>query len=170
LTAGTVVSVRLGERLSSDSNYTGDTFRGTLDSPLIVNEAVVAEKGSKVLGRVVTAERAGRVKGRSALSLALTSISTTDGQTVNVETATVDNAGQSTVGRDAAKVGGAAAIGSIIGAIAGGGKGAGIGAVIGGAAGGGDVLLTRGKPVNIATETVLSFRLSAPVTITEHLN
>ncbi|MCU1292713.1 MAG: hypothetical protein JWP08_1563, partial [Bryobacterales bacterium] len=73
-------------------------------------------------------------------------------------------------GKDAAKVGGGAALGAIIGAIAGGGKGAGIGAGVGGAAGAGDVLLTRGKPVVLASETKLSFRLAAPVSITERLS
>jgi hypothetical protein len=67
-------------------------------------------------------------------------------------------------------VGGGAALGAIIGAIAGGGKGAAIGSGVGGAAGAGDVLFTRGKAVVIPTETKLSFQLSAPVTITERLN
>jgi hypothetical protein len=68
---------------------------------------------------------------------------------------------------DAAKVGGAAAVGAVIGGIAGGGKGAAIGAGVGGGAGAGDVLLTRGKPATLPSETRLSFRLRTPVTITE---
>jgi len=48
-----------------------------------------------------------------------------------------------------------------------GGKGAAIGAGVGGGAGAGDVLLTRGKPATLPSETRLSFRLRAPVTITE---
>ena len=64
----------------------------------------------------------------------------------------------------------AAGIGAIIGAMAGGGKGAAIGAGAGGAAGGGGVVATRDKAVLLPTESKLTFRLSAPVTITERLN
>ena len=65
------------------------------------------------------------------------------------------------------RVKGGAAIGAVIGAIAGGGKGAAIGAGVGGGAGAGDVLLTRGKPATLPSETRISFRLSQPVTVTE---
>lgn len=168
--AGTTLSVRLGEKLSTNDNSTGDAFRGTLEAPLIVNGAVIAERGSKVLGKVVNAEKAGKVKGVSDLQLALTEINTSDGQRVEIRTAALDKQGPTGKKKDAAKVGGGAALGAIIGAIAGGGKGAGIGAGVGGAAGAGDVLLTRGKPVVLPVETKLSFQLSAPVRITERLN
>ena len=60
-----------------------------------------------------------------------------------------------------------AAGGAAIGAIAGGGKGAAIGAGAGGAAGAGTVLATRGKPAALPSETRITFRLAAPVTLTE---
>ena len=60
-------------------------------------------------------------------------------------------------------VGGAALLGTIIGAVAGGAKGAAIGAVTGGAAGAGTQVLTRGASVHIPSETVLTFRLDHPV-------
>ncbi|MDQ2777618.1 MAG: hypothetical protein M3Y57_22290, partial [Acidobacteriota bacterium] len=93
-----------------------------------------------------------------------------DGQRVGIQTSSIDKRGNSNTGRNAEKVAGGAALGAIIGAIAGGGKGAGIGAGIGGAAGAGDVLLTHGKTAAVPNETVLTFRLSEPVTITERLN
>jgi hypothetical protein len=168
--AGTTLSIRVGEKLSSDDNSTGDAFRATLEAPLILNGAIIADRGSRVTGKVVSAEKAGRVKGVSDLQLALTEINTTDGQRVEIQTATLDQQGPTSKKKDAAKVGGGAALGAIIGAIAGGGKGAAIGSGVGGAAGAGDVLLTRGKAVVIPTETKLTFQLSAPVTITERLN
>ena len=64
----------------------------------------------------------------------------------------------------------AAGIGAIIGALAGGGKGAAIGAGAGGAAGGGGVVATRNKAVTLPTESKMTFRLSAPVTITERVD
>ena len=57
--------------------------------------------------------------------------------------------------RTATMVGGGAALGTLLGAIAGGGKGAAIGAVAGAVAGGAAQVLTRGKEVNVPAETEL---------------
>ncbi|HLH03350.1 MAG TPA: hypothetical protein VKX25_11300 [Bryobacteraceae bacterium] len=170
LGAGTAVSIRLGETLSTEHNYAGDTFRGTLAQPIVRDGFIIADKGSKVLGRIVDATPAGRVRGVSNLSLTLTEINTTDGQRVRVNTNAVEKRGTATTGSDAAKIAGGAAIGAIIGALGGGGKGAAIGAGAGGAAGTGIVLATRGKPAVLPSESLLNFQLSDPVTITERLN
>ena len=170
LQAGTNLQIRLGETLASDHNYTGDTFRGTLENQIVVDGFIIADRGSKVLGKVVNAQQAGRVEGLSGLTLALTEINTTDGQRVRIQTDLYDKKGPGSVGSDAAKIAGGAALGAIIGAIAGGGKGAAIGAGAGGAAGTGIVLATRGRPTTLPTETRLAFRLAAPVTITEQIN
>jgi hypothetical protein len=167
LAAGTLIPVRVVESLVSDRVSVGDTFNATLDAPLRVNDLVIAERGAKAQGRIVRLEQAGRVKGVSELAIELTSIRTSDGQTVRIQTDTFERQGEKEVAKDAAKVGVAAGIGAAIGAIAGGGKGAGIGAAVGGAAGTGGVMATRGKPVTILSETKISFRLSQPVTITE---
>ena len=104
---------------------------------------------------------------RPASAIELTRLHTSDGQTVAIQTDGFKRDAEPTHGADAAKVGGGAALGAIIGAIAGGGKGAAIGAGVGGGAGAGDVLLTRGRPVTFPTETRVSFRLRAAVTVTE---
>ncbi len=170
LPAGTNFAVRLAETLSTDHNYAGDTFRGTLESPIIMDGFIIADKGSKVLGRIANAQKAGRVEGLSDLTLTLTEINTTDNQRVRVDTSSYDKRGPATTGRDTAEIAGGAALGAIIGAVAGGGKGAAIGAGAGGAAGTGTVLATRGKAAVLPSETRLTFRLAAPVTITEKLN
>jgi hypothetical protein len=169
LAAGTLLTVRLGETLSSNKNQAGDTFAATLDRPLEIDGFVVAERGARVEGRVVEAEKAGRVRGLSSLAVQLTSLTTADGQRIPIRTASFRKEGQSERGRDAAKVGVAAGIGAAIGAIAGGGRGAAIGAGVGGAAGTGGVMATRGKAAELPVETRLSFRVSDPVTITEKL-
>lgn len=166
---GTILTVRLGETLSSEKNNAGDQFSAVLDQPFVVDGFVIAERGAKVQGRVVELERSGRVKGVAKMALELTHLHTADGQNVRINTTAYTRQAESTTKRDAAKVGIGAAIGAAIGAIAGGGKGAGIGAGVGGAAGAGDVLLTRGQPAEVRVETRLSFRLSEPVTLTERL-
>jgi hypothetical protein len=160
----------VNEKISTDTNYSGDTFTATLEQPIVVDGFVIADRGARLTGKVVSAEKAGRVKGMSELVLALTQLHTTDGQTVNIETSTFNKQGDSSRKRDAAEVAGGAALGAIIGAIAGGGKGAAIGAGAGGAAGTGAVLTTRGKAAVIPSETRLTFTLSNSVSLTEKLN
>ena len=170
LAAGSELVIRLGETLSTDHNYTGDTFRGTLDQRIIRNGFIIAEKGSTVLGRIVQADKAGRMRGVSQLNVTLTEINTTDGQRIAVQTNSVEKRAQASTGADTAKIAGGAALGALIGALGGGGKGAAIGAGAGGAAGTGVVLATRGKAAVLPNESQLTFQLASPVTITEKLN
>jgi hypothetical protein len=161
-----LIPVRLVDGLSSDRNVAGDTFTGTLDRELVVDGFIIAERGARVEGRVVAAERGTRVKGDAAISVELIRIHTLDGQNVSIQTDSFERHSTANHGMDAAKVGGGAVLGAIIGALAGGGKGAVIGAGAGGGAGAGDVLLTR-KPATLPTEMRIRFRLRAPVTLTE---
>jgi hypothetical protein len=167
---GTLLSVRLGETLSTQRSRAGDTFSATLDQPLIVDGFVIADRGAKARGRVVESDPAGRVRGLAQLGVELTELNTSDGQRIRINTAAFRREAESTKKKDAAKVGIGAALGAAIGAIAGGGKGAAIGAGVGGAAGAGTVMMTRGDAVEIPVETRLSFRLAEPVTITEQLH
>jgi hypothetical protein len=167
LAAGTLIPARTVEGLSSDRNQAGDGFTATLDAPLVVNGLVIAERGAHLEGKVVQADKAGRVKGVSELSIELTQLTTSDGQHVPIETESFIKHGQTSRKEDAAKIGGGAALGAIIGAIAGGGTGAAIGTAVGGAAGTGTVIGTRGKAVAIAPETRISFRLKNTVALTE---
>lgn len=165
--AGTLLTVRLGEKLSTEKNQPGDQFSAVLDQPLVIDGFVLAERGSKAQGRIVELDRGGKVKGLAQIALELTSVRTADGQNIKVNTASFKKQAEADTKRDAAKVGIGAAIGAAIGAIAGGGKGAAVGAGVGGAAGAGDVMLTRGKAAEIPVETRMSFRLSEPVVVTE---
>lgn len=165
--AGTLISVRLAETISSDVVEPGAQFRGTLDQPLIVDGWIIAERGARVEGRVSKVEKAGKVRGVAHLALELTHLVTVDGQRVSISTAAWEKEGEQSRKSDAAKVAAGAGIGAALGAIFGGGKGAAIGAGSGAAAGTGVVLATRGKPVTLPVETRITFRLKDPVTITE---
>jgi len=167
--AGTLLTVRLGETLSSAKNQPGDTFTATLDQPLVIEGLAIAERGARVEGKLVDVQQAGHVTGLASLGLQLTKLHTSDGQVVPISTASFAKEGESPKGAAATKVGIGAALGAAIGAIAGGGKGAAIGAGVGGAAGGGAVAATRGKPVEIPVETRLTFKLAEAVVLTEHI-
>jgi hypothetical protein len=167
--AGTLLSVRLDEAVSTEKNQTGDSFRATLDQPLVVDGLVIAERGSRIEGRVAEVDAGGRVRGVSRMSLELVRLNTSDGQRLKIQTESFAKQAERSTKKDAAKIGAAAGIGAAIGAIAGGGRGAAIGAGVGGAAGTGGVMATRGEPAEIRAESRLSFRLSQPLTVTEKL-
>ncbi len=165
-----MLAVRIGETLSSARNQSGDTFLATLTQPLVIDGFVIAERGARMEGKVVDASPAGRVSGVAYLRISLVRLATADGQNIRIRTEPFVKQASSSTGTDAAKIGGGAALGAIIGAIAGGGKGAAIGAGAGGAVGAGDVLLTRGQAAEIKVETRVSFRVQDSVTITERLD
>ena len=166
---GTSISVRIASTLNSEKNVTGDTFTATLDTPLVVNDIVLAERGAKVEGKISEVDRSGRVKGVAKMMLELTRIQLSDGQQLDLRTDPWERDAESSKKADAAKVGVGAAIGAAIGAIVGGGKGAAIGGASGAGAGTGVVLATRGKPVQIDVETKIPFRLSTALTVTEKI-
>jgi hypothetical protein len=163
--AGTVVSVRINELLSSDRNQVGDRVTATLQTPVVVNGWVVARRGQALTGQVEAAQKAGRVKGTSQLGIELTDLTLVDGQQKPILTELWKASGGTSHGADAATIGGTTALGAAIGAAADWGRGAAIGAGAGAAAGIGAVLLTRGRPTIIEPETLLSFRLVEPVTV-----
>src|SRR5262249_57419898 len=86
IAAGTVMVVRLGETLASDTSREGDTFLATLDQPLIADGFVIAEKGARAEGRVMEAAEAGRVRGMARLVIELTRVTLSDGQHVALRT------------------------------------------------------------------------------------
>lgn len=164
LPAGTLVTVRVSQMLSSDRNVIGDTFAAELQQPLVVEGWVVARRGQTILGRVAVAQRAGRIKGTSQLGVELSSLVLVDGQQLPVRTQLQQSSGGTSMGRDAQGIGTTTGLGTIIGAAAGDGKGAAIGAGAGAAAGIAGVLLTRGRPTIIPPESVLTFQLQSALT------
>ena len=162
---GTILTVRITEPLSSDHNQVGDVFSGTLTQPVIALGIVVARYGQTVSGQIVEAMKAGLVSGVSRLGITLTNLSLVDGQTVPIQSQLLVRKGPTSVGRDAAAVAGATGLGAAIGATADWGRGAAIGAGIGAAAGTIGVLLTRGYPTVVPPETLLTFQVTAPVTV-----
>lgn len=165
LPTGALVQVRTTGWLSSDGNKVGDNVVLTLDQPLVVDGLVVARRGQTVTGRVVAAEKAGRVKGVSKLAVSLSQLTLVDGQLVDVQTALIKATGGTSNGRDALAVTGTTGFGAAVGAAAAGGPGAAIGAGAGFVAGIAGVLLTRGRPTIIPPESLLTFRVEAPITI-----
>jgi hypothetical protein len=129
----------------------------------------VVARGSDAMLVVRASQAQGKIEGQSELVLDLASV-TVRGRHYNLETVDIVEKGKEGLGknkRSAEFTGGGAVLGTIIGAVAGGGKGAAIGAAAGGSAGVATQTLTRGKSVSVPSETIMSFRLEAPVHIRE---
>lgn len=161
---GSVLSVRLTESLSSDLNEKGDTFLASLASPFLLGNTVVIPKGAAIQGRIVEVQNAGRFSGKAALVIEATRLGY-NGKTYDLHTSQYSKQGPSRSTGAAAKIGGGAGLGAILGAILGGGKGAAIGAVIGAGTGTGVEAATRGSTVQLPAESMLSFRLEAPIAV-----
>ena len=165
LPVGTLVTVRTTQLLSSDLNQPGDRFTTVLEQPLVVQGWVVSRRGQVVMGQVAGAKKAGRVRGVSQLVIELNELSLVDGQQLAIRTQLIQSSFGPSHEQDAAQIGAATETGAVIGAVSAGGKGAAIGAAAGAAAGVVGVLSTRGRPTELPSETVLTFRLENPLTI-----
>ncbi len=164
LPADTQITIRMIDAVNSQTARMGQTFRASIDEPITIDGQQVIPRGADVITKLVNAQQSGKFEGRTALTMALYSMSV-NGQMVEVSSTDVRTASASRGARTAGVVGGGAAVGAIIGALAGGGKGAAIGATSGAALGGASEVLTSGQQVKIPSETRLTFRLQTPVQI-----
>jgi len=167
--AGTQLSVRLNDPLNSETNKIGDTFHGSLSSPIVIDGETVLPSGADVVGRVANVQSAGRFAGQSLLTLELTSVSA-NGRTYNVQTNQWSRQGKGEGKNTATKVGIGTAAGAILGGIIGGGKGAAIGAASGAGAGTGVAAAKKGEQIKLGPEAVLSFQTVNTLTVIPQSN
>jgi hypothetical protein len=160
----TPITVRMIDAVNSQETRIGQTFRASVDEPVVVSDRQVIPRGADVITKLVDDQNSGKIQGRTVLTLALVSVSV-NGQMVDVTSMDVRTESSSRTGKSAGLIGGGAAVGAIVGALAGGGKGAAIGAASGGVLGGATTVLTKGQEVKIPSETRLTFRLQYPVQI-----
>jgi len=165
--AGTWITVRVNEPLSSDRNQQGDVFTASLAQPLVADGRLIARRGQTVQGGIVEAQKAGHITGTSRLGLELTELGLINGRQAQIHTKMMQRQGDTSVGQDVAAVGTATGIGAAIGAAADGGFGAGMGAIAGAGASVIGVLATRGRATEVYPEMLLTFRLEAPITFDE---
>lgn len=162
--AGTPVTVRLQNTISSATAQTGDTFEFTLVEPLVVNGRTVAMSGATGTGRVIAARKSGRLHNSGYLRIAMSAIDM-DGKEVAVQSSSIFLSGGRYVKRNTAIIGGSAAGGAVIGGLMGGGKGALIGAGVGAGAGTATAAATGKKEVAFSAERALTFKITHPITI-----
>ena len=160
LPAGTVLPVRFETTVSSASSRPEDKVLAVVRENVLDDDGSIAiPAGSELRGRVVSAHRAGKVKGRSFLAVSFDSVEV-NGRVHRVATNRLGVLGRSGAKKDAAIIGGGAGAGALVGAIADGKGGAAKGALIGGATGTGVVLATRGPEVVIPAGARYRVRLA----------
>ena len=164
--AGTTITVRLGQAVGSKISQAGQTFSGAVANAIVIGSRTAIPAGTAVTGTIVDAKPLGRFAGGASLTLKLTSINLR-GSDRAIETSSVSQTEKGKGKRTAVLAGGGAAVGALIGGLAGGGKGAGIGALAGGGAGTGGAAFTGNKDIVLPAESALSFALAQPLEIKE---
>lgn len=155
--AGTGIEVTMDAAISSETAKPGDSWTGTVKSPLVVGSAAPIPAGAKVHGVVEAAE--GAAKGsRAFLVLRATSVEV-NGRSQSVSATADSLVAGSTRKRNVGAIAGSAAAGALIGkAIGGSNKGAVIGGILGGAAATGAVAASKGFQVDVPENAQLAFR------------
>jgi hypothetical protein len=174
--------VRMDTELNSGTARVGDRFSATVTEPVYGGGSGVdvIPVGSKIWGRVTTVTRAQRRKpgnisvsfnqvelpngARHAVNGSLTSLQTDNVNSDNEGTVS----GRGNRKRDAVFIGGGAATGALIGAIAGGGKGAAIGAILGGGLGTGARVYEKEQEADVKSGTEFGVILNRAVSLPEY--
>ena len=160
--AGTMISVRLIDAIAVDAAKAGQTFRGSVDDPIMLGGNTVIPRGADVVLQATAVNQAGRFKGSDEISLKVNAISFA-GKRFDVVTDAVTQKGGGEGKKTARRTLGVAGLGAAIGGIAGGGDGAAVGAAVG--AGVGVAASAGGQHLTIPSESRLQFRLAAAVNI-----
>jgi hypothetical protein len=162
--SGTIVGVRMIDAVDSETAQVGETFKASLDEPIVLDDETIFPEGAEVYVKLSKVQSAGRVSGKSEIQLELDRIFLGSKSYV-LESSKYVSTGASQTGRTARSAGLGAAIGAAIGAISGGGKGAVIGGATGAGAGAGVEAIRKGEQVRVDSETRLDFRLEESVEV-----
>jgi len=176
--ANTVIRVRMNEHLNSKTARIGDRFSTNVTEPVYANGGTeVIPVGSRIWGRVSSVRPAGR-RTPGNITVSFTSVQLPNGRsypingsltTLQADDVNSDNEGtvrgRGNRKRDAVFIGGGAAGGALIGAIAGGGRGAAIGAILGGALGTGARVYEKESDADVRSGTEFGVILNRPVSL-----
>ncbi|HLN99621.1 MAG TPA: hypothetical protein VK208_14265 [Pyrinomonadaceae bacterium] len=176
--AGQVIRVRMNQNITSETAHVGDQFSTTVVEPVYAGGVEVIPAGSTITGRVATVTRASRKSRAGTLGVHFVALRLPTGiaRTINgdLTDATASNvnadnegeiSGRSATKRNVVFIGGGAATGAVIGAIAGGGKGAGIGTLVGGGLGAAGAVFSKGHEAVVKSGTEFGVVLNQTLTL-----
>ncbi|MGF7182923.1 hypothetical protein [Tunturiibacter psychrotolerans] len=178
LREGTLLKVKIGETLGTDSTVAGSRFSGTVTEAIERNGRVIIPVGSTLEGRVTEVRGGRRISGVAMLHLETSDVTLPDGTHYIVHAQlidtgksefNVDNEGtlkrKDHVKETLAIVGGVTGAGAATGALIGGGVGAIVGAGIG-AGVSTYIWLKQDRQATLPKDELLVFSLTTPMILT----
>lgn len=162
---GTVIRVRINQRLDSKHTVPGTVFDGVVLNDVFTDSSVAIPRGAAIQGKVVDVHKAGDYKGKGTISLQLTQL-LLGGTAYPLVTNEWTQYGADKTGQTVNNAVGLGAFGALIGAVAGGGAGAAVGAGVGTVAGLGVSSASRRGEAVLPSEAILPFRLAQPASLT----
>jgi hypothetical protein len=178
LREGTLLKVKIGETLATDTTVAGSRFSGTVTEAIERNGRVIIPVGSTLEGRVTEVRGGRRISGAAMLHLETSDVTLPDGTHYIVHAQlidtgksefNVDNEGtlkrKDHVKETLAIVGGVTGAGAATGALIGGGVGAVVGAGIG-AGVSTFIWLKQDRQATLPKDELLVFSLTVPMVLT----
>jgi hypothetical protein len=171
LPVSTAFEIEFAQALSSDESLVGDSVRAVVADDVVQDDRVVVPAGTEVTGEVTEVKSGRKIGGRSRLTVEFASLRLPDGRQYPIRSS-IEYAGKSQTGKDAATIGGSTAGGALLGRVLGGDnkdKSTAIGAVVGAAVGTAVASKNGTDPVLVQTGDRAELLLYEPlrVTVTE---
>ena len=166
IAADSVVGLQVDTPVSTEDAQVEDDVEARVTRDVIVDDQIAVPAGTRVLGSVVLVENAGELRGAARLGVRFHTVVLDDVFELPIVTETVYREGKGRGSESAAKIGGAAVGGAILGAIFGGRQGAAIGGAAGAAGGTAAAMAGDGQPATLPAGSTLTVRLSRPATVT----
>src|SRR5262249_8716544 len=82
--AGTLIPVRMIESITTESDHIGQTFKASLDGPVVVNGETVIPRRADAFVKIVEAKESGQLTGKPELKVQLDSV-VVDGKRHTIE-------------------------------------------------------------------------------------
>ena len=93
---GTKITIRMIDSVNSEQTRLGETFRASVDEPVLVNEQTVVPRGADAFVKLVEDKQSGKFEGKTVLTLVLQQVMV-NGRMLDITTGDVSEA--SKIGR-----------------------------------------------------------------------
>lgn len=164
--ADSVIGLQVENAVTTERAKVEDQVRARVTRDVRVRDQVAIPAGARAEGSVTLVERGGRLKEQARLGIRFHTLVLADGTRLPINTETIYREGESPARESAAKIGGGAVGGAVLGAIFGGRKGAIIGSTVGAASGGVAVAASEANAATLPAGSTVTVRMGSPATVT----
>jgi hypothetical protein len=164
--ADSVIGLQVENAVTTERAKVEDPVRARVTRDVRVRDQVAIPAGARAEGSVTLVDRGGKLKDQARLGIRFHTIVLADGTRLPINTETIYRDGESPARESAAKIGGGAVGGAVLGAIFGGRKGAIIGSTVGAAGGGVAVATSDANAATLPQGSTVTVRMGSPATVT----